>query len=85
MAVGHEVEKRKATRSSRNGGAPEITTAQLEQLLAGLNAARDGDARVRLPVRGKGLAADLARAFNELAERRAVLGSEISRVGRAIA
>src|SRR3954465_1190862 len=91
VAVGHEVEKGSATPRTRaqakkktaNGnGDGAVTRAELEQLLAAMAAARDGDFHSRLPVRGKGLAAELNRAFNELADRRQSLSAEISRVGR---
>ncbi|MGZ4389671.1 MAG: HAMP domain-containing protein, partial [Gaiellaceae bacterium] len=62
----------------------DVSRAELEQLLAALNAARDGDFRLRLPVRGKGMSAELTRAFNELANRREALTKEIGRVGRVI-
>ena len=64
--------------------AADVSRAELEQLLVALNAARDGDFRLRLPVRGKGMAVELNRAFNELAERREALSKEIGRVGRVI-
>ena len=70
-------------RAKDNGGA-DVSRAELEQLLAALNAASDGDFRLRLPVRGKGMAVELNRAFNELAERREALSKEIGRVGRVI-
>ncbi len=68
-----------------NGGAgDEVTREDLELLLQALRSARDGDLDVRLPARRKGLAGDLNRAFNELAERRESLGQEVARVGRLI-
>src|SRR5213079_2352973 len=38
----------------------------------------------RLPARGRGLGAELNRAFNELAARRESLSKEVARVGRVI-
>ena len=74
-----------ATRPAKTGrDAAEVSRAELEQLLAALNAARDGDFRLRLPVRGKGMSTELNRAFNELADRREALSKEIGRVGRVI-
>src|SRR5437762_9883150 len=85
VAVGNEVESAKTTRTrarsstrngakaEKNGADREITRAELEQLLAALEAARDGEFQVRLPVAARGIAADLNRAFNELAERREAL------------
>ncbi|HLY94093.1 MAG TPA: HAMP domain-containing protein, partial [Gaiellaceae bacterium] len=91
MAVGQEPERTKATRGARtraqagNGnGKSEITREELDLLLDALHAARDGETTVRLPVRGKGIAAELNRAFNELADRREAFGKEIARVGRVI-
>src|SRR5258706_8410951 len=67
-----------------NGADAEVSRAELEQLLAALQAARDGQFHVRLPARGKGLAGDLNRAFNELADGRESLTKEVARVGRVI-
>jgi len=65
-------------------GDLDVTRAELEELLAALAAARDGDFAIRLPARGAGLGADLRRAFNEVADRREAVAKEIARVGRAI-
>jgi len=48
-----------------------VPAEELTQLLAALEAARDGDDELRLPVTGEGIGADLRRAFNELADSRA--------------
>jgi HAMP domain-containing protein/CheY-like chemotaxis protein/signal transduction histidine kinase len=82
VAVGHEVERAKTTRTKN--GAEAVSADELKQLLTALEAARDGDFKVRLPVSGKGLGADLRRAFNELADRRESFSKEVVRVGRAI-
>jgi len=96
VAVGHEVERSGSTRAgarkrgakrpaaATNGAGREVTRDELEQLLDALHAARDGDFQLRLPVRGKGMTAELNRAFNELAERREALTKEIGRVARVI-
>ena len=94
MAVGQEPERtrKRAPRATGNGvraeGAAqqdrEITTRELEQLLHALEAARDGNFSLRLPAAGTGIAAEIRRAFNELADRREALGKEIDRVGRAV-
>jgi HAMP domain-containing protein/CheY-like chemotaxis protein len=89
VAVGHEAETRRRARSTRNGArangaASEATQRELEQLLHALEAARDGNFSLRLPAAGTGIAADLRRAFNELADRRESLSKEIGRVGRAV-
>ena len=91
MTIGQEPERTKATRPARPraqtagaNGKSEITREELDQLLDALHAARDGETAARLPVRGKGIAAELNRAFNELADRREAFGKEIARVGRVI-
>jgi HAMP domain-containing protein len=91
VAVGHGSEKERAVRprkragaQARSNGGGETSQAELEQLLAALQAARDGDFNVRLPPTGKGIGADLRRAFNELADRRETFSKEVARVGRAI-
>ena len=73
-----------ANGAKRNGAVAGVPRAELEQLLAALQAARDGDFQLRLPARGKGLSAELNRAFNDLAERRSALTKEVARVGRVI-
>src|SRR5436190_22728253 len=74
-----------ARRSSTGAdGDLDVSREDLEQLLAALQAARDGDFQLRLPARGRGLGAALKRAFNELAGRRELLGQEDARVGRVI-
>ncbi len=97
MAVGQEIEeggtaprqRRRSTAQTRNGrrgDAPEPTVAEADllPLLAALRGARDGDFTLRLPAGGKGIAAELQRAFNELADRRQAFSKEVDRVGRAI-
>jgi HAMP domain-containing protein len=70
--------------AGNGNGDHDVTRAELEELLAALAAARDGDFAIRLPARGAGLGADLRRAFNEVADRREAVAKEITRVGRAI-
>jgi hypothetical protein len=97
VAVGHEAERstaagrarrqarsRNGASAEQNGGEPAYAPAELERLLGALEAARDGDFRVRLPANAKGVAGDLYRVFNELAERREAFSKEVARVGRAI-
>ena len=98
MAVGREVvtkgtaprkradESANGARRSSNGadGDLDVSREDLEQLLAALQAARDGDFQLRLPARGRGRGAELNRAFNELAARRESLSKEVARVGRVI-
>ncbi|MFL6020137.1 MAG: HAMP domain-containing protein, partial [Gaiellaceae bacterium] len=56
----------------------------LQELLAALRAARDGDTGVRLSARKSGLMGDVAAAYNQLAERREGLCSELTRVSKVI-
>src|SRR5712691_1819744 len=95
VATGQERQRTKAPQTRKqaspndasgveNGADHQLSEAELERLLAALEAARDGDFRVRLPVTGKGIAADIHRAFNELADRREAFSKEVARVGRAI-
>ncbi|WP_141961856.1 HAMP domain-containing protein [Actinoallomurus bryophytorum] len=48
-------------------------------------ALRDGDFRVRLPAGNEGIAADLARAFNQIADGNEHFASELSRVAHEVA
>ncbi|MDX6472023.1 MAG: hypothetical protein QOK22_839, partial [Gaiellaceae bacterium] len=73
-----------AKRAAADGADTGVSRAELEALLGALRAARDGDFQLRLPMRGKGLGAELNKAFNELAERREGLTKEVARVGRVI-
>src|SRR5205814_1648326 len=61
-----------------------IGREELEQLLAALTAPRSCYFHHILPAAGKGLGADIRRAFNELADRREAFSKEVVRVGRAI-
>src|SRR4051794_13611748 len=65
-----------------HNGVP--TEQALDQLLAGLNAVRDGDFSVRLPARRGGLMGELALAYNEVAETNERLARELQRVSRVI-
>ena len=75
----------KATGSQKSGRADAGSTpeaAALAQLTAALVAARDGDFKTRVPVRGPG--AEAAAAFNELAARNEHLAKELERVRRVV-
>ncbi|MGH3380001.1 MAG: HAMP domain-containing protein, partial [Actinoallomurus sp.] len=48
-------------------------------------ALRDGDFRVRLPAEHEGITADLARAFNQIADRNQHFADELNRVTREVA
>ncbi|WP_345460039.1 HAMP domain-containing protein [Actinoallomurus oryzae] len=47
-------------------------------------ALRDGDFRVRLPAEHEGITADLARAFNQIADRQQHFAGELARVTREV-
>jgi len=82
-----------ATATRKNGranGAPEGeksagngSTSQ-RRLLAALHAFRQGDFSVRIPVKGDGIEAEIARAFNEVAETKSRMLSEVKRVSKLI-
>jgi signal transduction histidine kinase/HAMP domain-containing protein/CheY-like chemotaxis protein len=58
--------------------------SELRPLLAAMPALRDGDFRVRLPAEHEGITADLARAFNQIADRQQHFAGELARVTRAV-
>jgi hypothetical protein len=66
-----------------NGGGVADERA-LEDLLAALNKAADGDFNVRLRARRTDLVGDLQRAFNSLVERNQAMTRELDRVGRIV-
>src|SRR5439155_23789840 len=65
-------------------GTVEISRQDLQELLAALRAARDGAVEVRLKAQKSGVMGDVARAFNQLADRREGLGRELGRVSKVI-
>src|SRR6476661_6358550 len=73
---------RKRSPRGRAAEGDELDTAQMRRLLGALNAMRDGNFRKRLPVSGEGLAAELAIAYNEIADRQQHMASELTRVQR---
>ncbi|HEX8119981.1 MAG TPA: HAMP domain-containing protein, partial [Solirubrobacteraceae bacterium] len=66
-----------------NGGG-RVDERALEDLLAALNKASDGDFSVRLRARRTDLVGDLQRAFNTLVERNQAMSRELDRVGRIV-
>ncbi|HET6894688.1 MAG TPA: HAMP domain-containing protein [Candidatus Baltobacteraceae bacterium] len=70
--------------ASQNGDVTHSITAGERRLLAALRAARNGDFSVRLPIRGSGAEAEIARAFNEVVETKTRMLNEIKRVSRSI-
>ncbi len=67
---------------SRQAREADPDTAQLKRLLSALNSMRDGNFRKRLPVSGDGVLADLAMAYNDIADRQQHILSELTRVQR---
>jgi HAMP domain-containing protein/CheY-like chemotaxis protein/signal transduction histidine kinase len=71
--------------SARGNGTVTVSKADLEALLGALQAASNGDFDLRLSTARKdGIALELARAFNELADRREALTNELVRLGKVI-
>src|SRR5690242_6831313 len=70
--------------ASQNGDVTHSITAGERRLLAALRAARNGDFSVRLPIRGSGTEAEIAKAFNEVVETKTRMLNEIKRVSRSI-
>jgi CheY-like chemotaxis protein/HAMP domain-containing protein/GAF domain-containing protein len=64
-------------------GTVQIRTKDLQSLLDALRSARDGEAGVRLPEQS-GVMGDVAKTFNQLAERREALTDELKRVSTVI-
>ena len=72
---------RKEVAAESNGAVDDAT---LREILAGLRAAIAGNFEFRIPEGRDGLAGEVARAYNEMAERRATLTGEIQRVARVV-
>jgi CheY-like chemotaxis protein/signal transduction histidine kinase/HAMP domain-containing protein len=64
-------------------GTIEVSKRDLQDLVAALRAARDGQDNVRLSARS-GAMGDVAKAFDQLAERREGLTGELERVAKVI-
>ncbi|MFE9661610.1 HAMP domain-containing protein [Streptomyces sp. NPDC005955] len=69
---------------SAHRGTTAVQTAELHRLLAALESMRDGNFRKRLPVTGDDVLAEIAAAFNEVAERNLHLTGELARVRRMV-
>jgi CheY-like chemotaxis protein/signal transduction histidine kinase/HAMP domain-containing protein len=92
LAVAPEEQSRRR-RSSRTAGRTngrrsadgtiEVSKRDLQDLVAALRAARDGQENVRLGTRS-GAMGDVAKAFDQLAERREGLTRELERVAKVI-
>jgi HAMP domain-containing protein/signal transduction histidine kinase/ActR/RegA family two-component response regulator len=69
---------------SRNKGTTEVDTAALNRLLSALESMRDGNFRKRLTVSGDDVMAEIAAAYNEVADRNLHLTGELARVRRVV-
>jgi HAMP domain-containing protein/CheY-like chemotaxis protein/signal transduction histidine kinase len=91
VAVGQDTQRQRrqpsrsrATKDGSGNGSDQIEARELEPLLKALRSATDGQSRVRLDARRKGIVGELAVAFNELAQRREETTSELVRLSRVI-
>jgi len=75
---------RRSTAAQDGTAASTVDRETLEELVAALRAARDGAVGVRVTGRKRGLAGELATAFNELADIREQTTKELVRVGRIV-
>src|SRR6266508_2343974 len=71
-------------RTGNGTGNGPVDEATLRQLLAGLRAANAGDFDLRLQEGQGGLSGELAKAFNDLADRRSSLTDELQRVAHVV-
>src|SRR5205085_2793679 len=65
-------------------GTIEVKKQDLQRLLDALRSARDGETGVRLAAQQNGPLGDVAKAFNQLSERREALTDELGRVSKVI-
>src|SRR4051794_9011054 len=71
--------------SDMNGDSERyVDVSLLENLLEAIGQASDGEFKVRLSTRRKGIVGELHQAFNELAERNTMMNRELQRIGRVI-
>ena len=72
--------------SNGNGlaAATEVSTADLNAILASLQTMRDGDFSVRLPGSWTGLAGKIADTFNEIVSANQQMAKELKRVGQVV-
>jgi HAMP domain-containing protein len=76
--------KRKAAGTRGVNGNGVVDEASIRRLLSALRAASAGDFDLRLPEGQGGLAGELAKAYNDLADRRSSLADELQRVARVV-
>jgi HAMP domain-containing protein/CheY-like chemotaxis protein/GAF domain-containing protein len=69
---------------ARGNGAPHAPTPHDRRLLNALRAFRRGDFSVRLPMKGSGVEAEIAQAFNECMEMKQHLLKEVKRVSTLV-
>jgi len=83
-ATDSKTRRRRAPSGASGDATIEIQQKDLQQLLDALRSARDGEAGVRLPAQKSGVMGDVAKAFNQLAEQREALTTELGRVSKVI-
>ena len=76
--------KQEGTTGGGRVGAPRTSARSLDELLAALRAARDGEFGVRLAADGTGVMGEIARTLNEVLELNRRQAGEVARVGRII-
>jgi HAMP domain-containing protein len=76
--------RRRASDNARSNGTVEVRMQDLQELRDALRQARDGESGVRVSAQKNGIMGDVAKAFNNLAERREGLADELSRVSKVI-
>ena len=77
-----------STGNGKSNGTPtataEVSQADLNAILAGLQTMRDGDFSVRLPGSWTGVAGKLADTFNEIVTSNQQIARELNRVGQVV-
>src|SRR5262245_53304370 len=79
--------KAASTGNGKNNGTAavaEVSQADLNAILAGLQTMRDGDFSVRLPGSWTGMAGKLADTFNEIVTSNQQIARELNRVGQVV-
>ena len=81
---GESAGARKKNGRARSAAPSGPSSAELRQLLLGLQAMRDGDFSARLPGDWTGLAGKLADTFNEIVAANQSMAQELKRVGQVV-